>query len=64
MCFSKMPEDQGQKAMDKLNMAKPGQCNTMRWWATAFKACATLIAHGVGSHKAPCCLSNDFGPVF
>ncbi len=28
--LEKMPEDQGQKAVAKLNMAKPGQCKTIR----------------------------------
>jgi len=28
--LEKMPEDQGQKAVAKLNLAKPGQCKTMR----------------------------------
>jgi hypothetical protein len=28
--LEKMPEVQGQKAVAKLNMAKPGQCQTMR----------------------------------
>ncbi|OYU11242.1 MAG: hypothetical protein CFE38_13460 [Comamonadaceae bacterium PBBC1] len=28
--LEKMPEDQGQKAVAKLNMAKPGQCKTTR----------------------------------